>query len=196
MTNIFIVSDCHFGHSNICKFLREDGTKLRPWDNSDEMDEVLVQNWNSVVKPNDTVYNLGDVVMNRRCLPILNRLNGSVRLILGNHDIFDHTDYVKYFKRLHGSMKIDNLLLSHIPLHPDSVPHWAMANVHGHIHAQDINDPRYFNVSVENIDYTPVSLEELKLKIKEKQSRFSIDTATIMEYNTTTVCKKENNVHD
>jgi calcineurin-like phosphoesterase family protein len=179
MPNIFLISDTHFGHQNICKFTRHDGSPLRPWDDPDIMDEQMVERWNAVVRPNDLVYHLGDVVINRRCLSTLSRLHGDKRLILGNHDIFDNHDYLKYFKKLHGSLKLDNLLLSHIPLHPDSIPHWAMCNVHGHIHSQDISDGRYFNVSVENIDYSPISLEDLKIRIKEKIANFPIDAASI-----------------
>jgi calcineurin-like phosphoesterase family protein len=141
------------------------------------MDREMIARWNAVVGPKDTVYHLGDVVINRRCLATLNHLNGDKRLILGNHDIFDHTDYLKYFKRLHGSMKLDNLLLSHIPLHIDSVAPWSLANVHGHIHAQDIDHGKYLNVSVEMIDYRPVELSELKMRIADKQAKFPIDTA-------------------
>lgn len=176
MANIFLISDTHFGHRGICEFMRMDGiTPLRPWNNVDEMDAALIANWNSVVKSNDSIYHLGDVVMNRRHLATIKLLNGRKKLILGNHDIFDHSDYTQHFLRLHGSHKLDNLLLSHIPLHPDSVPHWALANVHGHIHAMNIDDPLYFNVSVENINYTPISLEDLKVQIKIKQSKYGVD---------------------
>ena len=176
MTNVFLVSDTHFGHKNICVFTREDGSPLRPWDDSDAMDADMIERWNAVVRPNDVVYHLGDVVINRRCLGTLAKLNGSKRLVLGNHDIFDHSDYLPYFKRLHGSFKLDTILLSHIPLHPDSVPRWAMCNVHGHIHAQDIPDARYYNVSVEMIDYAPIALEDLKVRIREKQLKYPLDT--------------------
>jgi calcineurin-like phosphoesterase family protein len=175
MRNIFFISDTHFGHANICKFKRHDGSPLRPWDDVSEMDEEMVRRWNSKVSNNDVIYHLGDVVMNRRCLSILHELNGEKRLILGNHDIFDHHDYLKYFKRLYGSHKIDNLWLTHIPIHTDSIPHWALCNLHGHIHAQDVPDGRYFNVSVEMIDYQPISLDELKKSIHEKQIKYPVD---------------------
>lgn len=182
MTNIFLVSDTHFGHSAICKFMRSDGiTPLRPWDDTDEMDAALIDNWNSVVKPKDTVFHLGDVVMNRRHLVTMKLLNGRKKLILGNHDIFDHSDYTPHFIRLHGSHKLDNLLLSHIPLHPSSVPHWATANVHGHlhhnqvnkiIHGQEVLDPKYLNVCVEHTNYIPISLEDVKQRIKKNKDDF------------------------
>lgn len=175
MSDIWFISDTHFGHANICRFLREDGTPLRPWDDASAMDEEMVEKWNSVVRPGDKVYHLGDVVMNRRCLSILSRLHGDKRLVLGNHDIFDHGDYLPYFKRLHGSLKLDNLLLTHIPVHAGSLAPWAVCNVHGHIHAQDIPDGRYFNVSVEMIDYAPISMDDLKKRIEEKKIKHSVD---------------------
>jgi calcineurin-like phosphoesterase family protein len=132
------------------------------------MDAEMIRRWNAVVQPQDTVYHLGDVVINRRCLQTLGLLNGSKRLILGNHDIFDHDDYLKHFKRLHGSLKLNEWLLTHIPVHADSVPHWAAANVHGHIHAQDIANPRYLNVCVEMTDYAPVPLDTLRDRLAAK----------------------------
>ena len=55
MTRTWVTADPHFGHAGVCKFLRDDGTKLRPWDNPDEMDEALVENWNRVVGDKDRV---------------------------------------------------------------------------------------------------------------------------------------------
>jgi len=166
----YITSDSHFGHANICNFLREDGTKLRPWINPDDMDDFMVSQWNSVVKPTDQVIHLGDVVMNRRCLTTLDKLNGKKILILGNHDIFDHSDYLKYFKRLHGSMKLDNLLLTHIPVHTDSIARWALANAHGHIHEKVISDAKYINLCVEQTDYRPLALYEVKERAVKAQA--------------------------
>jgi calcineurin-like phosphoesterase family protein len=175
----YLISDSHYGHANICKFLREDGTKLRPWDTPEEMDAFMVERWNSVVKPGDVVYHLGDVAMNRRHIQTMGLLNGSKRLILGNHDIFDHSDYAPYFKRLHGSLKLDDLLLSHIPVHRDSVAKWTSCCVHGHIHASEVMqrnsqgnisiDPLYFNVCVEQIDYQPMPLYLVKEHIASRK---------------------------
>jgi len=47
MPAVFLVSDTHFGHAGVCRFLRDDGTKLRPWDNPEEMDEEMVKRWNN-----------------------------------------------------------------------------------------------------------------------------------------------------
>ncbi len=175
MANVFLISDTHFGHKNICVFTREDGSPLRPWDDVEKMDEDMIERWNSVVRPNDVVYHLGDVVINRRSLETLSRLHGDKRLILGNHDIFDNSDYLRYFKRLHGSFKLDEFLLTHIPVHADSVARWAKGNIHGHIHAQDIDDHRYLNVSVEMIDYKPIALEDAKVMLRTKATKLGVD---------------------
>jgi calcineurin-like phosphoesterase family protein len=177
MRNTFYISDTHYGHDKCCTvFKRPDGSPLRPFSCAAQLDEIMVQRWNSVVRPGDRVFHLGDVVINRRFLQILNRLNGDKRLIMGNHDIFDHNDYLKYFNRIHGCMKVDKLWLTHIPVHIDSVPHWALANVHGHIHALEIPHGKYFNVSVEQIDYTPIEHDELVKRIRDKQVKYPIDT--------------------
>jgi len=170
MPATFLISDTHFGHRNICKFLRADGTKLRPWDNPDEMDEILVDNWNKTVRPKDKVYHLGDVVINRRCLQTLSRLNGDKVLIKGNHDIFKIHEYLEYFRDIRGSHVMDNMLLTHIPVHPSSKGRFK-ANLHGHTHSNVVTDhennpdPWYIPLSVEHINYTPISFEEIRKQV-------------------------------
>ena len=103
MPNVFFISDTHFGHEKTCStFKNKDGTPLRPFANAQEMDEEMVKRWNETVGPNDKVYHLGDVVINRKSLAILDRLNGDKVLIKGNHDIFKLSDYVKYFRDIRG----------------------------------------------------------------------------------------------
>lgn len=165
MNQPFLIADTHFGHVNATRFLRDDGTKMRPWDDVDEMDEALVANWNRVVQPQDRVYVLGDVVINRRCLPTIDRCNGRKVLIRGNHDIFKLDEYAAYFDDIRGTHMISNLLLSHIPVHPGSFGR-CRANIHGHLHYHTVmdgavEDPRYLCVSVEQINYTPISLDEV-----------------------------------
>lgn len=174
MSTTFVCSDTHFSHRGIVKFLREDNvTKERPWDNIEEMDEALVKNWNSVVRPTDTVYHLGDVVINRSALPILGRLNGTKILVKGNHDVFRAEEYLEYFKDIRGSAVLNNLVMTHIPLHPDSIERWRGC-IHGHTHSKRVLingeiDPRYFCVSMEQINYTPISLENLELLWERQQ---------------------------
>ena len=178
MPSVFLTSDTHFGHAGVCRFTCDDGvTKIRPWTDPNEMDEEMVKRWNDTVKPNDKVYHLGDVVINRRCLSILHRLNGDKVLIKGNHDIFKLSDYTPHFRDIRGYHVMNNIILSHVPVHPDSFGRFR-ANIHGHLHQRRVMcevwgeygiDPRYFNVSVEQTDFKPILFEEVLKKIKEQQ---------------------------
>ena len=186
MPATFLVSDTHFGHMGVCRFTRNDGvTKLRPWDTADEMDEAMVKAWNERVRPNDKIYHCGDVVINRRALPILDRLNGDKVLIRGNHDIFRDDEYRKYFRELRAYHVMNGLILSHIPVHEASLGRFG-CSIHGHLHANrvmkargvdartgdilysDEIDPRYYNVSVEQTDFAPILFEDVLKKIKEQ----------------------------
>jgi calcineurin-like phosphoesterase family protein len=187
MSNIFITSDTHFGHLGVTQFLNEDGTKLRPWDNVEEMDEALVTNWNSVVRPKDKIYHLGDVVINRKAFKTLARLNGEKILINGNHDLFRLEEYTPYFKDIRGFGTLDGFALTHVPIHPHSLGRWK-GNWHGHLHSGSvtkekecfdgelwesvvirITDPRYLCLCVEHTNFTPISLEEAKKRFEEQQ---------------------------
>ena len=136
MPATFLVSDTHFGHVGVCKFTHpEDPTvKLRPWDTPEEMDEEMIRRWNDRVRPNDKVYHLGDVVINRKALPTLARLNGDKVLIRGNHDIFRDTEYREYFRELRAYHVLNGMILSHIPVHEASLGRFG-TNIHGHLHA-------------------------------------------------------------
>ena len=180
MPNVFLVSDTHFGHLGVCKFTRNDGvTKLRPWDSPEEMDEEMVKRWNETVRPNDKVYHLGDVVINRKALKIMHRLNGDKVLIRGNHDIFRDEEYREHFRELRAYHVMNGMILSHIPIHVDSIGRFG-TNIHGHLHANRVMylptwriddtriDPRYHCVCVEQTDYRPISFEEVIKRIKEE----------------------------
>jgi len=186
MPATFLVSDTHFGHAGVCRFLRNDGvTKLRPWDDPEEMDEFMVKAWNERVRPRDRVYHLGDVVINRRALRTLERLNGDKVLIRGNHDIFKLEDFTPYFRDIRGYHIMNGMILSHIPVHEDSLGRFGV-NVHGHLHANRVMqrasstaefmawgvreriDPRYHCVCVEQTDFAPILLEDLIKRIESE----------------------------
>lgn len=164
--NRFFISDTHFGHDNINHFLDNCGNKLRPFANAQEMDDALVENWNKVVGIHDKVYHLGDVAIPKSGLQVLKRLNGNKVLIRGNHDVYKLKDYAEHFKDIRGAFVMDQIIFTHIPIHKECSSRF-IANVHGHLHANNLNDPFYINVSVEQIGFTPISYEELKLKINK-----------------------------
>ena len=178
----YFISDTHFGHTKCWEqFKRADGSPLRAFSSTEEMDETMVERWNSVVKPEDSVYHLGDFVINRRFMHIGHRLNGRKRLVRGNHDLFKTQEYIDIgFEEIYG-VWVDpgtKIIASHIPIHPESIkPGWL--NVHGHLHSGRVTkttehytkegpwvvkepDPRYVCVSVENTDYYPVTLDWVK----------------------------------
>lgn len=81
--NVWFTSDLHFGHKNILKYCN------RPWNTVEEMDQGLLDNWNSVVQEDDIVFDLGDFAFasSKRWKEILGRLRGKHYLVLGNHEI-------------------------------------------------------------------------------------------------------------
>jgi calcineurin-like phosphoesterase family protein len=185
MPSVFLTSDTHFGHVGVTKFLREDGTKLRPWDSVEEMDEAMVKLWNETVKPTDKVYHLGDVVINRKSLKIMHRLNGDKVLIRGNHDIFRDDEYREHFREIRAYHVMNGMILSHIPLHEASLGRFGV-NIHGHLHSNRVMkargvhadtgeviysnyiDPRYHCVCVEQTDFRPILFEDVIKRIKDE----------------------------
>lgn len=176
MPAVFLVSDTHFGHTGVCRFMRSDGvTKLRPFEDPEEMDEFMVKAWNERVKPTDKVYHLGDVVINRKSLGIMRRLNGDKVLIRGNHDIFRDEEYREHFRELRAYHVVEGMIFSHIPIHEESLGRFGV-NVHGHLHANRVMvrgfngkpmdiDVRYHNVCVETTDFAPILFEDVKKRI-------------------------------
>lgn len=184
MSAVFLVSDTHFGHAGVCKFTESDGvTKIRPWTDPDEMDEEMIRRWNDRVRPNDKVYHLGDVVINRKALKTLARLNGDKVLIRGNHDIFPDVEYREYFRELRAYHVMNGMILSHIPVHEASLGRFG-TNIHGHLHTNrvkrargidartgavlygDENDVRYHCVCVEQTDFAPILFEDVIRRIE------------------------------
>ena len=178
MPSVFLVSDTHFGHAGVCRFTHSDGiTKLRPWDTAEEMDEAMVQAWNDRVRPTDKVYHLGDVVINRKSLKTLSRLNGDKVLIRGNHDIFRDDEYREYFRELRAYHVMNGMILSHIPIHTDSLGRFGV-NILGHLHAsrvmyrdlfsdESLVDTRYHCVCVEQTpDFAPILFEDVIKRIE------------------------------
>ena len=162
MPEIFVISDTHLGHANILKFERNDGSPLRPFTSLDEMHLAILTNWNKTVTPRDKVYHLGDVAWSQEALKILALCNGKKRLIRGNHDGFKTRTYLQYFDEVYGVRQINGVWLTHVPMHHDSVAETRVkVNIHGHLHAKRIDHGKYFNASVEQINYTPISIDQV-----------------------------------
>ena len=145
---------------------------MRSFDSVVEMDACMIQRWNETVRPCDKIYHLGDVTMDKRHLDVvMPQLNGHKRLVRGNHDIFKTKVYTRWFEDIWGIRVFENMVFSHIPLHPESVgSKWTC--VHGHTHnntEQGHFGPRYLNVCVEHTHYRPLAIEEVRQQIRALQ---------------------------
>jgi calcineurin-like phosphoesterase family protein len=162
----YFISDPHFYHENIIKY------ENRPFHNVDEMNNCIIANWNNTVSKRDTVYCMGDVSFGGKdkTFEIVPRLNGGKILILGNHDrcrkprfwreagFAEAIEYPIIYKGFY--------ILSHEPVYlNDNVPY---VNIHGHIHHMKMESNKYFNVSVECINYKPIELKEIQEIVNTK----------------------------
>lgn len=163
-SNIWFISDTHFFHDNIIKYGN------RPFKYSEEMNEAMIDNWNEVVKDNDHVWHLGDVCMGQSSgahNALLRRLKGKKRLVVGNHDklkseaLHQNFEKIELWRGFHEY----GFTCVHIPLQIEQLRDGNVC-VHGHIHQNLIDDPRYINVCVEHTGYKPVHLDEIIARIK------------------------------
>lgn len=166
MKNVWFIADTHFGHKGATIFSAHDdpSKKMRPWNTVEEMDEALIQNWNSVVNDQDRVYVVGDFCINKKSIQVAGLLKGRLVLIKGNHDIFKLNLYTPFFEDIRAYHVFDKILISHIPVHESQKDRYVN-NVHGHLHDRKLDDPWYHCVSVEQIGFTPIHYEDLKLRL-------------------------------
>lgn len=139
---IYYIADTHFGHANIIKMDK------RPFENTEEMEEMLVENWNAVVKSSDIVYILGDFCLGKKddWIRILDRLKGQKVLIRGNHDFkgYPH-ELSKKFVGIHDYKEVKDdgrtVVLSHYPImcyrHSNDQKTYML---HGHVHSTAEHD--------------------------------------------------------
>ena len=162
---IYFTSDLHLGHSNILSLCK------RPFADVEEMNEVLIENYNKTVKSSDTVYIIGDICYRlelQRCNNLIKRLHGHKILIKGNHDLSYKTslfDEILDFKYL----KLDDgvrFALMHYPLLEWPSFYHGSYHVHGHLHeSMEYNlrnkekGIRRYDIGVDANNYTPVSID-------------------------------------
>lgn len=177
MSNLFFTADHHFNHSNIIRYCK------RPFQSVEEMNEVLIARWNERVQPEDEVYHLGDIGFGSpaQLRPILDQLHGKIYLIKGNHDKLIHQNinrfqWIKSFYELtvpDTSFKLGHhlIVLCHYALKVWNASHWGTYHLYGHSHGALPDDPksRSFDVGVDCHNFYPLSYEEVKDIMKQKE---------------------------
>ena len=176
----FFTSDTHFNHTNIIRFCN------RPFRNVDEMNETIVANWNATIGMDDTVFHLGDFCLGGAAewTRLLDRLNGRIYLILGNHDLKNiRQGFLGRFEHVAMQMRIEigkrKIYLCHYPFLCFEGGYKDVWQLFGHVHTRKSNTgidagrlqylyPTQYDVGVDNNDFTPVSYEQVK-KIIIKQ---------------------------
>lgn len=175
-SKVWLTSDLHLGHTNIIKYSN------RPFKNVHEMNEALINNWNSNITSRDRVYLLGDVCFQhpKEAKKTLDRLMGQIYLIKGNHDrdgvlqeCKERFVWIKdYFELTHNGQK---MILCHYPLLTWNGCHRGTWNLHGHCHGSlpdSVNTyARRLDVGVDVHNYMPISFEYVKNILDKKEFR-------------------------
>lgn len=151
LNNPWLISDTHFNHIKIKEYCN------RP----DNWQELLIYNWNSLIKKDDIVLHLGDFALGKRdnYRQIVETLNGKIYLLKGNHDRQKPKFYEDIgITLLEGDKLIfDKYIFTHRPI---EVEKWDI-NVHGHIHNLDYGE-RHINICVEKLNYKPIKFFDLE----------------------------------
>lgn len=157
----WFTSDTHWGHKNIIRHCD------RPFSSIEEMDELLIQNWNAHIEDNTTIYHLGDFSFRASvdyAQEVLGRLNGRIHLVVGNHD---HKDVLK-FSRWESVSNLKSIkyhkqkiILCHYAMRSWDGKHRGSWHLFGHSHGQLMDRGKATDVGVDCWDYRPVSFWEL-----------------------------------
>lgn len=176
MSKIFFTSDHHFGHKNIIKYSN------RPFNSVDEMNEIMIQKWNEKINIEDEVYYLGDMGLNSpgKLRKILERLNGKIYLIRGNHEFsaqacHSRFEWIKdYFELVVKDEEFERgeqmIILFHYSIRNWNASHYGSYHLYGHSHGTLFDDPNSlsFDIGVDCHNFYPLSYEEIKKKMKTK----------------------------
>lgn len=166
----FFTSDTHFGHANILRYCK------RPFSHIDEMDEVIIKNYNDVVTNDDIVFHHGDFAF-RDPVYYRKRLNGKIFFINGNHDYkIEHCKNI--FESVHDLLttKVENqqITMCHFAMRVWNKSHFNTWHTYGHSHGRLESFGKSYDVGVDNNDFKPVSFEQLKEIMKNLPDNFNV----------------------
>lgn len=172
---IFFTSDLHLGDDRLELYHRNLIS-----DYSNDIDNLIISNWNNTVKDGDKVYCVGDIVYAPSLIGRLSELNGEKILITGNYDIDKLDSLMPYFDSVYSTLIMDlqyddlikypsvlarykKLYLNHYPNRASN--EFDVFNIVGHIHGLWQVQPKMINVSTDAWHFTPVSLDTILWKI-------------------------------
>ncbi|HUB45869.1 MAG TPA: metallophosphoesterase [Acetobacteraceae bacterium] len=168
---IFFTSDHHFGHAAARTFYR------RPFASVEEMDQRMIDRWNSIVGDDDDVWHLGDFAVGaspERAAFLLRSLRGRKHLVVGNNDdavIAKCTVWCSV--QAYAELTLDGILvvICHYPFRTWRGMNKGAINLHGHSHGRLKPLLRQFDVGVDARDFTPVTLQTLLLDRRRRVAR-------------------------
>lgn len=145
------LGDTHAGHDNIGNFRKIPQEFLDATDSADQANRLWLESfWNKNVTKRCTVYIYGDAAFSEDAISWMAGLPGRKILFAGNHDELPTTSYLRAFDQVRGCYKSNQKFWqSHFPPHPNELR--GKKAVHGHVHYKSIDDPRYLNVSCDNL---------------------------------------------
>lgn len=158
MSSVYFLGDLHLDHKAICKYRTD-------FESVEQHNKVIKELYHKKVTKRDKVFFMGDVAFSDEALEDLKNWKGLKFLIVGNHDLDFHKmkDLCEVFEDVYGLLKYKEFWLSHAPIHPDELR--GKVNIHGHVHSKSIPDCRYFNTSIEVINFVPIELHEIRKKL-------------------------------
>lgn len=163
----FFIADTHFGHERAIELCG------RPFANAAEMDHAMIACWNSVVRPNDDVYHLGDFSYRSKSGPdvYFNRLNGVKHLVAGNHDLTTTKllPWASVTMLTEISVDSQRVVLCHYPMLEWRGYHRGTIHLFGHVHGTREGMPNSLDVGVDNIGFTPIQMPEIMRRIAERR---------------------------
>lgn len=160
----YFIADTHFSDERILRY------ENRPFACVKDMNDSMIENWNRMVNEDDLVYVLGDFGADGQEAVILEQLKGKKYLVKGNHDTKSNEYYREAgFEEVYDyPIILDHFwILSHEPLYVNT--NMPYANLFGHVHNSPIfkaYSKQHYCVSVERIDYAPISFEKIKAEVK------------------------------
>lgn len=176
MGKSYVIADTHFGHKSSLNW--PDAQRGKNFNDIEEMNETIINNWNSIVGSEDTVYHLGDFAY--KCSKsfirnLFNILNGKIILIKGNHDgkVLKVNQTEQKFESVHDYLEIEyndvNFVLCHYPIWSWKNKRRGWIHLHGHTHEQEtFEDENKKCVSVEKTEYKPVLLDVIIKEFTKK----------------------------